>query len=59
MSLQSHIDSLKARHADLEARLRDEDARPRPDSDVLVRLKLDKLRLKEEMQRLSAPATQH
>ena len=56
MSLQSHIDSLKARHADLEARLRDEDSRPRPDADVMVKLKLDKLRLKEELQRLTMSA---
>ncbi len=59
MSLQSHIDSLKTRHADLEARVRDEDSRPKPDADVLVKLKLDKLRLKEELQRLSTSAAQH
>ncbi len=59
MSLQSRIDSLKSRHADLETRLRDEDHRPRPDTEVLVRLKLDKLRLKDELERLrsaTAPA---
>ena len=56
MSLQSPIDSLKARHADLEARLREEDNRPRPDADLMVKLKLDKLRLKEELQRLTATA---
>jgi hypothetical protein len=59
MSLQSHIDSLKTRHADLEARVRDEDSRPKPDAGVLVKLKLDKLRLKEELQRLSTSAAQH
>ena len=32
--------------------VRDEDSRPRPDSDVLLRLKVEKLRLKEEIERL-------
>jgi hypothetical protein len=52
MSLQSHIDALKERHASLEARIADEDQRPRPDSEALMRLKLEKLRVKEEMERL-------
>jgi len=52
MSLQSRIDSLKTRHASLESRITDEDHRPRPDSEALAKLKLEKLRLKEEMDRL-------
>ncbi len=52
MSLQSRLESLKTRHADLESRISDEDHRPRPDADVMSRLKLKKLRLKEEMERL-------
>ena len=52
MSLQSRIESLKSRHASLETRIADEDHRPRPDSDALARLKQEKLRLKEEMDRL-------
>lgn len=52
MTLQSRIDSLRSRHAELESRLADEDQRPRPDADVMLRLKLEKLRLKEEMERL-------
>ena len=44
MSLQSRIESLKTRHASLEARIADEDQRPRPDSDALVKLKVEKLR---------------
>ena len=55
MSLQSRIESLKTRHASLESRITDEDHRPRPDSDALARLKLEKLRLKEEMDRLRGP----
>ena len=56
MSLQSRIESLKSRHADLESRIFDEDQRPRPDADVMMRLKLEKLRLKEELERLRTAA---
>ena len=52
MSLQSRIDSLKDRHSSLEERIFDEDHRPRPDDVALSRLKVEKLRLKEEMERL-------
>ena len=54
MSLQSRIESLKGRHATLESRICDEDNRPRPDGEALARLKVEKLRLKEEMERLRA-----
>jgi hypothetical protein len=54
MTLQSHIQVLKDRHAGLESRIADEDQRPRPDAEALARLKLEKLRLKEEMERLRA-----
>ncbi len=54
MTVQSHIQALKDRHAGLESRIADEGHRPRPDSDALARLKLEKLRLKEEMERLRA-----
>lgn len=52
MSLQSRIESLKTRHAGLDTRITDEDHRPRPDSDMLSKLKLEKLKLKEELDRL-------
>lgn len=52
MSLQSRIDSLQSRHASLEDRIIQEDRRPMPDSDTLTRLKLEKLRLKEELERI-------
>ena len=52
MSLQSRIDSLKGRHASLETKISDEDGRPQPDQDALARLKLEKLKLKDEMERL-------
>ena len=56
MSLQSRIESLKDRHHVLEARIFDEDHRPRPDAETLTRLKHQKLRLKDEMERLSTRA---
>jgi hypothetical protein len=52
MSLQARIESLKERHASLEMQIADEDHRPRPDDGTLSRLKQQKLRLKEEMERL-------
>ena len=52
MNLQSRIESLKGRHAVLEDRIMDEDHRPQPDSQALSRLKVEKLRLKEELERL-------
>ena len=54
MSLQARIETLKDRHASLEARLASEDQRPAPDSQTIGTLKREKLRLKEEMARLSA-----
>ena len=53
MNLSSRLQSLRERHAILEARITDEDLRPRPDADALGRLKREKLRLREEMERLS------
>jgi len=52
MSASARIDSLKTRHANLEGQIFEEDRRPRPDSEVLSRLKIEKLRIKEEMERL-------
>jgi hypothetical protein len=52
MSLQARIESLSNRHASLETKIFDEDHRPRPDDGALARLKVEKLRVKEEMERL-------
>ena len=56
MSTESHIEALRGRHAGLETRISAEDARPQPDAGVLSRMKVQKLRLKEEMERLKAEA---
>ncbi len=52
MSLQARLDALKERHASLETRINDEDQRPQPDSETLNRLKIEKLHVKEEIERL-------
>ena len=52
MTLRAHLDTLKERHAALEVRITDEDQRPRPDSETLTRLKIEKLHVKEEIERL-------
>jgi hypothetical protein len=52
MTVQSRIDTLKQRHASLEAQIAAEDQRPKPDSAALAKLKIEKLRVKEEMSRL-------
>ena len=52
MSLNTRLDSLKERHASLEMRIFDEDQRPRPDTETLTRLKIEKLHVKEAMEKL-------
>ena len=52
MSLQSRLESLMERHAVLESQIHAEDNRPRPDEETLHRLKAEKLRLKDEIERL-------
>lgn len=44
-----HISALQAKHAGLDARIKSENSRPMPDTALLVSLKKQKLRLKEEM----------
>jgi hypothetical protein len=48
----SHIASLQAKHAGLEAQLRDELSRPAPDDGILQTLKKQKLRIKEVLAHL-------
>ncbi|GIX19534.1 YdcH family protein [Erythrobacter cryptus] len=48
-AVSSHLHALQAKHAGLEARLREEMARPQPDTATIQQLKRQKLRLKEEM----------
>ena len=52
MAQSPRIKTLEDRHAALEEQIVMEDVRPRPDSAELARLKVEKLRLKEEIERL-------
>lgn len=52
MALNARMDALKERHASLESRITAEDHRPRPDTQALTRLKLEKLHIKEEIEKL-------
>lgn len=54
----ARLRALEERHAALESRIAEEDNRPMPDTEHLGRLKREKLRLKDEMERLRG-ATVH
>jgi len=45
----SHVSALNAKHAGLEARIRNENARPAPDTILIALLKKQKLLLKQEI----------
>ena len=45
----SHLSALKSRHADLDAKIANEERRPCPDAAALASLKKQKLKIKEEM----------
>lgn len=53
MSLESRLATLRNRHAMLDEKIRVEQGRPLPDTQTLSRMKLDKLHLKEEIDRLA------
>ena len=52
MGLETHLDNLRVRHAELKNEINAETRRPLPDSLTLQALKRRKLRLKEEMLRI-------
>ncbi|HYF09481.1 MAG TPA: YdcH family protein [Acetobacteraceae bacterium] len=52
MSIEARLRSLEDRHAMLKRQIADEETRPLPDTDEVHRLKVEKLRLKDEMERL-------
>jgi hypothetical protein len=45
----SHVSALQAKHAGLDARIKAEASRPKPDTALVATLKKHKLRLKEEL----------
>ena len=49
MNAEPHLESLKVKHADLEAKIAAEEGRPHPDDDFIHDLKKQKLRIKDEL----------
>lgn len=52
MSLSAHIEALEKKHAELKAAVHEESARPLPDFARVTEWKKQKLKIKEELQRL-------
>lgn len=67
MAMHQHMESLRSKHARLEQLIDEELHRPLPDQSTLQRLKKEKLRIKEEIERIrtgndtevAAPAMTH
>ena len=57
MSSFERLDSLKARHAGLEAQIAEEVRKPHPDDTTIHALKKEKLKLKDEIARLERVTT--
>lgn len=55
MMTSPRLRSLEDKHAVLERAIGAQDSRPRPDDLELARLKREKLRLREEIERLRRP----
>lgn len=53
MNLDAHVETLEARHTEIEGKIAREELRPHPDSMRLKDLKKRKLRLKEELSRFT------
>ncbi|HEX9465740.1 MAG TPA: DUF465 domain-containing protein [Alphaproteobacteria bacterium] len=54
MTMEDRVETLRARHARLEHEIDDEVHRPLPDQIHVTELKREKLRIKEQITRLSA-----
>ena len=52
MNTSPRIRSLEERHAVLDRQIGEEDGRPKPNETEIIRLKREKLRLKEEIEKL-------
>ena len=48
----SHVAALQSKHAGLEARLKNEMNRPAPDDTTIKQIKLEKLRIKQELEHI-------
>ena len=52
MSHEGRLESLRTRHAALDAQIAAEDSRPRPDEGLLSKLKVEKLHVKQELEKI-------
>lgn len=59
MSLSAHLAELAEKHRVLDRRIEQEMARPASTDQELMRLKLEKLRIKEEIAKLEAQSRPH
>ena len=57
MAIEQRIEKLKADHASLETVIFEELHRPLPDDGLIINLKKQKLRIKDEIARLGDEAT--
>jgi len=53
MSLELHVQTLNQKHAEIDTVITQEEHRPHPDSIRLMQLKKEKLRLKEQLNKLT------
>jgi hypothetical protein len=58
MSIEAHLESLQRKHGDLESQISQILSRPSPDQVELTQLKREKLRLKEEIEKIRS-VTRH
>lgn len=56
MTLAGHLAELSEKHRMLEQKIQEEQARPGSDDLQIIRLKKEKLRIKEEMTKLGSPS---
>ena len=57
MSIEARLRSLEDRHGALDRRIGEQEVRPLPDTEELQRLKREKLRIKDEIERLRTDRT--
>ena len=58
MSLDAHLDELAEKHRDLDRRIEKEEAHPGSDDVSIHELKKEKLRLRDEIERLKSTAAE-
>jgi hypothetical protein len=58
MPIEEHVESLRSKHARLEELIQEELHRPLPDQGVISRLKKEKLKIKEQIERLRSASEQ-